>query len=170
MVRAALAAAASLAAMLYCNTPAQALGVASISLSSGSTPVTWSNVGTSDVHLAPDGNNALTVTGTMQTTALSGSGTIAISAPSSITGTNGAPLAASDISITCSGSTMAGQTYVANKTPLVAGGSVPCATYAAGFVSLSISVTIKFFLDDRTIPADSYLTPSTAFGIVATAS
>jgi hypothetical protein len=156
--------------MLFCSIPSYALGVANISLSSGSLPVTWTNVGTTDTYLVTDGSNALTVTGSMQTTPLTGSGTIAISAPSSITGANGAPLAISDVSVTCSGSAIAGQTYVANKTPLVAGGSVPCASYAAGFLSLSVSVTIQFFLDDRTIPADNYLTPSTAFGIVATAS
>jgi hypothetical protein len=155
---------------LLCTARAPALGVASISLSSGTTPVTWSNVGTADLYLTPDNGNALTVTGQMQTTPLTGAGSIVISAPAAITGTHGAPLPASNISVTCSGSSISGQTYVANKTPLVAGGSVTCATYSAGFVSLSVSVTIQFFLDDRTIAADSYLTSSTAFGIVATAS
>jgi hypothetical protein len=106
----------------------------------------------------------------MQTTPAIGSGSITITAPAAITGSNGAPLNVSDVSVTCSGTAQSGQTFVANRTPLVAGGSITCATYSAGFVSLSVSVTIQFFLNDQTIPADSYLTSSTAFGIVATAS
>jgi hypothetical protein len=155
---------------LLCATPSYALGVANISLASGTTPVTWTNIGTADLYLSPDGNNALTMTGTMQTTPLTGAGSIQISAPANISGTHGAPLNVANISVTCSGSSISGHSYVANKTPLVAGGSVPCVNYAAGFVSVNISVTIQFFLDDRTIPADTYLTSSAAFGIVATAS
>jgi len=170
MHRAALAAVVLATALMLSTSHAYALGIASISLSSGTTPVSWTNAGTTDTYLSPDNNDALTVTGTMQTTPLTGSGSIAISAPSSITGTRGAPLTVSDVSVTCSGSSLSGQTYVANKTPLVPGGSVTCATYAAGFVSLGVSVTVQFYLDDRAVPADTYLTSSTAFGIVATAS
>ena len=168
--RAIAAALASATLVLVTASPSRALGIASISLASGSTPVPWTNVGTTDLYLPPDGNDALTVTGTMQTTALVGSGSITITAPATITGSHGAPLSLSDVSVTCSGTAIAGQTFVANKTPLVPGGSVTCATYAAGFLSLGISVTIDFFLNDQTIQADSYLSSANAFGIVATAS
>jgi len=160
------------AVLLFFAVPGQclALGIANISQSSGTLPVTWSNAGTTDRYLSPDANDALTVTGTMQTTPLTGSGSITITAPATITGTNGAPLDVSRVSVTCSGSAISGQAYVASLTPLVPGGSVTCATYAAGFVSLSVQVTVQFFLDDRAIPADSYASGLGAFGIVANAS
>lgn len=145
-----------------------ALGIATISLSSGHSPVKWNNAGTTDQYLPPNGS--LTVSGTIQTTPLTGSGNITITAPATVTGTNGAPLDVSRISVTCSGSSISGQTYVANLTPLVPGGSVTCATYAAGFISASVQVTVQFFLDDRTIRADSYTSGPSDFGIVANAS
>jgi len=150
--------------------PALALGVASISLSSGTLPVTWSNAGTTDTYLVTDSGNALTVGGTMQTTAVSGSGSLTITSPATITGSHGAPLSPANISVTCSGTNVSGQTLVASKTPLVAGGSITCARYSAGFTSTTVSVTIHFFLNDQNIRVDTYLSSAAAFGIVATAS
>jgi hypothetical protein len=147
-----------------------ALGIASISLSSGTLPVTWSNAGTTDTFLTADAGNGITVTGTMQTTALTGSGSITITAPATITGSQGAPLSPSNIAVTCSGSAISGQTFVASKTPLAAGGSITCARYNAGFTSTNVSVTLRFYLNDQNIPADTYITSAAAFGIVATAS
>lgn len=141
-----------------------------IALSSGSTPVTWSNVGNIDSFLAPDGGNALVVTGTIKTTLATGSGTITITAPSTIAGTGSNSIATSRIAVTCSGPTISGQTYMASKTALTPGGSITCAKYAAGFNSSSVSVTINFFLNDQNFAADTYTAASTAFAIVATAS
>jgi hypothetical protein len=106
----------------------------------------------------------------MQTTALTGSGSITITAPATITGSQGAPLSPSNIAVTCSGSAISGQTFVASKTPLAAGGSITCARYNAGFTSTNVSITLRFYLNDQNIPADTYITSAAAFGIVATAS
>lgn len=147
--------------------PAFAAGSTTISMA-GTAPVTWSNAGSTDTALAADGG-ALTLSGSMKTSASTGAGTITITAPASITGTNGAPFTMSNISVTCSGSAIAGQTYVANQTPLVAGGSVTCASYAAGFNSTKINITVTFFLNDQTLKADTYSSAS-GFAFVATAS
>ena len=165
---AALAVATAIAAAFGCAGRCDALGIATISVS-GSMPVTWSNAGTSDLYLAADGGS-LTVTGTMQTTAVVGSGSLTITAPASFTGAHGAPLPLGDISVTCSGAAVAGQTFVASRTPLVAGSPVTCATYAAGFVSVNLNVTVTFFLNDTTLQADAFNSASTAFSITANAS
>lgn len=137
---------------------------ANISLSGAA--FTWSNVqDNTNQFLASDGGN-ITVTGKLITKIGSGSGSIAIAAPPNITGTGGGTLPISALSITCAGAANGGQTFATAQTALVASSSTNCATYGANY-NTAINFTLGMFLDDRTIPADSY--PATAFTVVATA-
>ena len=123
---------------------------ATIALSTAT--VTWSNLGYAEPAKLAD--NSITVTGTMKASN-GGSGSIVIGAPASLSGTNGAPLTISDIMVSCTGSAIAGQTYVASMTPLNPGGTVTCATYASKFNS-AISITVTFYINDVPVYVDTY--------------
>ena len=115
-------------------------------------------------------SSSITVGGTL-TTKNSG-GSIVMLAPGNITGPGGGVMKISYFSITCSGAAAAGQSFLANKTPLVASSSVGCATYGTGFDSTrlpggQLNFTMSLFLDDRTLDNDSY--PASNFTVVATA-
>lgn len=137
---------------------------ANLSLS-GST-FTWANVQDNTTQfLAADGGN-ITVSGTLITKVGSGSGSIAISSPANITGTGGATLPISALSITCSGTAQTGQAFATAHTALAASSSTNCATYGANY-NTALNFTLGMFLDDRTLSADTY--PATSFTVVATA-
>lgn len=137
---------------------------ANISLSGSA--FTWANVqDNTNQFLAADGGN-LTVTGTLITKIGTGSGSIAIASPANITGTGGGSLPISALAITCSGGVVSGESFATAHTALTASSSTNCATYGANF-DTALNFTLGMFLDDRTIPADSY--PATNFTVVATA-
>ena len=127
--------------------------------------ITWSSLTYSDTHDPADGT--MTVTTRMQTGPKTGSGSIVIESPSSVIGSNGATLPVSAIHVTCSGATVAGQTFIANDTPLVPNGSVTCATYGTPYNHTS-KITITFTINDTVVYADTYVS-GTIFDIVATA-
>ena len=139
---------------------------ATANLSLSGTAFTWANVqDNTNQFLAADGGN-VTVTGTLITKIGTGSGSIAISSPANITGTGGGSLPISALSITCSGTAKTGQAFATAQTALAASSSTNCATYGANF-NTPLNFTLGMFLDDRTIPADTY--PATNFTVVATA-
>lgn len=135
---------------------------ATISLSTST--VAWGVVGYADV--AFPASNTIVITGTMKTRP-GGAGDIVITAPTSLSGANGAPFDVTKIHVTCTGAAKAGQTYDASDTPLSAGGSVTCASYGSKFNS-AVNITVKFTLDDRTLDADTY-TGGNVFSMIATA-
>jgi hypothetical protein len=131
---------------------------------------TWSSVTDFTNQFLPADSNANIVSGSIVSTGTSGSGSIAISAPASITGSNVAnviPISA--LSVTCSTSTGTGTapTFAAPHTALVASSSTNCATWSSGALA-TYSFTMAMFLDDRTFPADTYT--AAGFSVVATAS
>jgi hypothetical protein len=131
---------------------------------------TWSSVTDFTNQFLPADSNANIVSGTMTTTGTSGSGSIAISAPASITGSNVANvIPVSALSVTCSTSTGTGTapTFAAPHTALVASSSTNCATWSSGALA-SYSFTMAMFLDDRSFPADTYT--AAGFNVVVTAS
>jgi hypothetical protein len=137
---------------------------ANISLSG--TAFTWANVqDNTNQFLASDGGN-ITVTGTLITKIATGAGSIAIAAPANITGSGGGSLPISALSMTCSGGAQTGQAFATAHTALTASSSTNCATFGANYET-PLNFTLGMFLDDRTLPADTY--PATNFTVVATA-
>jgi hypothetical protein len=131
---------------------------------------TWASVTDTANQFLPADSNANIVSGSIVSTGTSGAGSIAISAPASITGSN--PLNVipiSALSVTCSASTGTGSvpTFAGAHTALVASSSTNCATWGAGAIA-AYSFTMGMFLDDRTFLADTYT--AAGFNVVATAS
>jgi hypothetical protein len=170
---AALTLAATLPAMAVTQSKALTINItrpiaATVNISQNN--FTWAAVSDFTNQFLPADSNSNTVSGSIVTTGTSGSGSIAISAPASILGSNVAniiPISA--LTMTCSTSTGTGTapTFAAVHTALVASSSTNCATWSAGATS-SYSFTLAMFLDDRTFVADTYT--SAGFAVVATAS
>jgi hypothetical protein len=142
---------------------------ATISLSSNA--FQWGNVtDNATQYLASDGG-AVTVTGSIATSSTGGSGSISIQTPADLVGTANSSdvLPISSLSVTCSGSgntgTNAAPTY-ATQQALAASGSTACATWGAG-ANVNVNVSLAMFLDDRTVPVDTYT--SSGFAVVASA-
>ena len=114
--------------------------------------VAWANLGYNQTAQIAD--NTIIISGNIKTSN-GGSGSIVVGAPSSLAGTNGAPLNIAGLSVTCSGSAIAGQTYVASMTPLTPGGTVTCATYGSKF-NAAISITATFYINDIPVYVDTY--------------
>lgn len=127
--------------------------------------ITWNAPTYTNPYDPADGRMAITAT--FKTSPNTGSGSVVIEAPASVVGARGATLPIPSIRVTCSGTNVIGQTFVANKTPLIANGSVTCVTYGAKYNHAS-TVIITFTIDDTVIPADTY-TSGNVFSIVATA-
>jgi hypothetical protein len=131
---------------------------------------TWSSVTDNTNQFLGADSNANIVSGSIVSTGTSGAGSIAISAPASILGSNVAniiPISA--LSVTCSTSTGTGtgEGVFGAHTPPLASSSTSCATWGSGALA-SYSFTMAMFLDDRTFPADTYT--AAGFNVVATAS
>lgn len=140
------------------------MAAASLTVTPGA--MSFTSSGITNQYLAA--STTLAITGTLVTK--SSTGSIAMLSPGNITGGAGGLLKISYLSMTCAGPAQTGESFVATKTPLVASSSVNCATFANGYNSGSfggVNLTLSLFLDERTLPADSY--PATNFTIVATA-
>lgn len=139
--------------------------VASASISLSRSTFTWASLsdGTNQ-YMASDAGNT-TVTGYIATSG-SGSGSVVVSAPANITGTNANVLPISDLAITCAGGVLAGQTFASPNSAMTASASTNCATYAANFHN-ALNFTIGMFVDDRNLPVDNWT--SAGFAVVATA-
>jgi len=122
--------------------------------------------------MTPNPPGAPITVGGQLVTKNTGSGSFVLLSPGNISGGSGGMLKISYFSMTCAGTARAGQTLLANKTPLIASSSVTCATFASNFNSSTLpggqlNFALTIFLDDRTLDNDSY--PGTNFTLVATA-
>ncbi|MFN2527863.1 MAG: hypothetical protein ABR584_04005 [Candidatus Baltobacteraceae bacterium] len=137
-----------------------------------SSALTYTVVDFRQQYMTPNPPGAPITVGGQIRTKSTGSGSIVLLSPADISGGSGGVLKISYFSMTCAGTAQAGQTFIANKTPLVASSSVTCATYAANFDSSTLpgaqlNFAMTIFLDERTLDNDAY--PATNFTVVATA-
>jgi hypothetical protein len=144
---------------------------ASATISLSSNAFQWGNVtDNATQYLASDGG-AITVTGSIATSSTDGSGSISVQAPANLVGSASSSdvLPISNLSVTCSGSgntgTNAAPAYAAQQA-LTASGSTACATWGAG-ANVNVDFSLAMFLDDRTVPVDTYT--SSGFAVVASA-
>jgi hypothetical protein len=173
VVSAALTLAATVPAMAVTQSKALTINItrpiaATVNISQNN--FTWAAVNDSTNQFLGADANANIISGSIVSTGTSGAGSIAISAPASILGSNVAniiPISA--LSVTCSTSTGTGTapTFAGAHTALVASSSTNCATWSSGALA-TYSFTMAMFLDDRTFPADTYT--AAGFNVVATAS
>lgn len=125
-------------------------------ITAGSNSVTFTAGNNTNAHLAAAASIA--VTGSLQTTS-SGSGQIAVSSPSNITGTHGGTLLIGYLTYNCTATgtgTNQGGSFASGFLQLIASaGATPCVTFPANQFS-SLSFNMNLFLDARALPADSY--------------
>lgn len=142
---------------------------ASITLSSSS--FAWASVTDNSTQYLPSDGGAITITGSIATSSVSGAGSVSVTAPANLTGTTTTTdiLPISALSLTCSGTgntgTNAAPTYKTQQA-LQASATTACATWGAG-TSANLNFSLAMFLDDRSIPVDSYT--SSGFAVVASA-
>lgn len=140
---------------------------ASISLSSNS--FNWGSVtDASSANLASD-DGPITVTGNIATTSTTGSGSVIVTAPANLTGSNNASniIPISALSMVCSGGGNSGTNATPTYAPQQAlSASTSCASWGAGAI-VNVNFSLAMFLDDRSIPVDTYT--SSGFAVVATA-